>query len=290
MRSKLKMFYDKKDEIDLFETKSYLMFTNPFYQVNKCIQSINADLNKNYIKNLQDLKIISSLNTFYTCSYNVEDNSLISKNYISDIFGLLHVASNDREKEGIGLIDSNNSGVGLNDGLTALLASHILVGKEIYPIEKIVAKTLLLINEEIITNSYFNNNSSLLKEYKIDILELNKILDEYHNNYLRLEFLDRKKNELTFRMFKSKKEIDEINDLIYILRVKNEDLIYKIIIQLTTLVAYSEIDYSKKAEIIKTINDDFNSAYNDEKLRYLETYTDEFKFMTYSKMVKVRRK
>lgn len=287
MRSNLRMFYDKKDKINLLEDKSYLMFSNPFYQVGKFLKEENFYLD-NYKKNLEDLKIESGSDSYYTCMYNEKNNTIYSDNYTSDIFGLLHVASNDREKEGIGLVDINGIGTGLNNGLTSLFAGEILNRSNVYPIEKIVSKAMMLVDKNIITNAYFLNDPIILNMYKLSISSLNDILDEYHNNALKLEELNNKKTNLTFKIVRNDKLIKEIEEVIYELRNRNEILVYELFKLISDLIAYSDIETSKKIKITDIINNDLNNAYNMQGTGYLKGYEDDFKYMTYAKTSKVK--
>ena len=289
MRSKLKMFYDKKDKINLLEDKSYLIFSNPFYQVGKFLKEEKFYLD-NYKNNLKDLKIETGNNSYYTCMYNEKNNTIYSDNYISDIFGLLHVASNNREKDGIGLVDKNGIGTGLNSGLTSLFASEIVKGNEVYSIEKIVAKTMMLVHKLVITDAYFNNEPSFLEVYKLNISELNCVLDEYHSNSLKLDELNRKISYLRFQIIRNDKLIKEIEEVIYELKNRNEILVYELFKLISDLIAYSCVDESKKNEITNIINNDLNMAYNMQGMDYLSHYEDDFKYMAYTKTAKVKRK
>lgn len=286
MRSKLKMFYSRKDEINLLEEKSHLIFSNPFYQVGNFLKRKNFYI-ENYKNNLEDLKIEKGC-SYYTSMYDEKTNTIYSDNYISDIFGLLHVASNHREKEGLGLINENGEGIGLNNGLTSFLAGKIIKENQFYSIEKIIAKTLYLIDEYIITNAYFLNDQILLKMYNIDISNLNNCLDEYHNNSLKIKELSDKKTDLRFKIVRNDKLIHEIEDLIYELKNRNETLVYELFKIISDLIAYSNIETSNKIKIIGIINNELNNAYNIQGMNYLKIYEDDFRYIAYSKTSKVK--
>lgn len=270
MKSRLNYFYNKEEMLD---KKNKLLIDNPYYMVNEYIKGFNMDnLNKNYLTNLGDLNICKKNNKRYLCFYDNNTNTLYSNSYMGDVLGLFHVSSNDREKQGYGVVDSKDNGIGLNSGITSLFTNIVTNEKLLYPIESLSAETLLLINDKILPYAYFNNDKDTLKIYHENIPVINRLLDKINKDFKMLSTcyrltipLELRSSNYIFRD-KYKSKLNEIDEEAYHLYRELMTTIRALLNNLIIIVLESNIESSRKKEILSIINEDLNSIIESSKV------------------------
>jgi len=285
MRSYLQEIYDSRKEFDILTKSRCFGVSNPFYKVKRFIsKGISPIYIENYLDNLKDLTIKKVDYKGYKSDYDYLTNTIFTSDSKSDIFGLLHVASNDREKEYTGIITKEGIGYGLNNGLTELFTHTINHKKIVYPIEVLISKILLTTKNKEICYSYFNNDSGSLINNEI-IFEILNFTDIYHNNYIELSSLYRQKfskefayhNQIYGKKLKEKDhELGEINDRIYTLEYINIEVLYNIIDKLINLISNSNLPQEQQVNILKILTNNLNKIVIKDNFRYLQELTEDF--------------
>ena len=278
MKSSLEKIYVNRDNFDILNNSRYLFSSNPFYQVNRFITRIDNSLTKNYLLNLKDLGVVNIKNSEYTSDYDYLHNIASSRDDKSDVFVLLHVASNDKNKKYTGIINEDGVGYGLNNGLTEYYTNRINGKRYSYPIESIVAKILDKVAHKTLAISYFKNNSNLLctslnlPEYFI--LDLFELVDNYHDNYIELMNSYREKfekeryyhNEVYGKFFKEKnKQLSDLYVNIHELEYTNYVLVENIYYLLIDIIMFSKMNTSEKNIIIELVNNEFSKLFKKEQ-------------------------
>lgn len=285
MNSNLKKMYGKMNYSELLGTRTYQLSSNPFYKVNNFIANIEKGLNKNYLGNLIDLIIMQENQTEYTSDYDYKNNKVYSKDSKSDIFGLLHVASNDREKEYTGIITKDGIGYGLNNGITEYYTNQINGKKFVYPIEALSANVLDAVQHRILALSYFKNNSEILERANSEAITLMKTLDTYHDNYLELTNLYKQKddkerfyhNQIYGNSFENKDvELRRINGRIYKLECINYGIVFDIYGLLISIIRRSALNKNEQSILIEYVNKTFNNLFKKDNFNYLNNLTKTF--------------
>lgn len=285
MNSNLQKIYNKMNYGEMLNKRTYLLSSNPFYKVNNFIINIDKGLNKNYIKNLIDLIITQEKQTGYTSDYDYKNNKIYSKDSKSDIYGLLHVASNDREKEYTGIITPEGIGYGLNNGLTEYYTNSINNKKIVYPIETLIAKIFDSIEHRAVAIGYFNNDSQMLLLSDSEIIKIMELLDFYHDNYIELLNLYKEKfdkeryfhNEVYGKYLKSNNiNLQEIYSKINKLEYKNTACMYEIYRSLIMVIRRSCLEKNEQDILIEYMNGCFKNIFKNENFNYLSNLTTKF--------------
>jgi len=279
MKSNLKRIYDLREQFDILNSPRYRFYVNPIYQVNKFITDFDADLNKNFINNLEDLKIKTENMTGCISDYDYVNNAIYSGSDIGDVYGLLHVASNDRSKKYTGVILDNNLGYGLNNGFTDLFTNDINNKKFSYLLEATIAKALLMINNNIVMHSYFTNNGEELREISNRVHELMKYMDSYHDTFIKLYSLYKEKFMKDYIFIKSKdakNELKKINDNIYTLECSNFSNVYHVFDILIDIINSSNLDSDRKEDLFIRLRNEFKHMFSCEEYFYLSELSQEF--------------
>lgn len=279
MKSNLKKIYDLKDEFDILNRPRYRFYTNPIYQVNKFITDFDADLNENFINNLKDLKIKSEKIDDCISDYDYVNNTIYSSDEIVDVYGLLHVASNDRSKKYTGVILDNDLGYGLNNGFTDLFTNDINNKNFSYPLEATIAKALLMLDNNVVMHSYFTNSGEELKQISNRVHELMKYLDSYHDTFIKLISLYKErfiKDCMFLKSNDAKKELKKINDNIYTLECANFANVYHIFNILIDIIDSSNLDNDSKEDLFIRLRNEFKHMFIGEGFFYLRELSREF--------------
>lgn len=290
MKSNLERIYRNRDNFDILNSSRYLFSSNPFYQVNEFIVKIDRSLNKNYLLNLKDLGITENKNNEYISNYDYNHNIVSSKEAKSDVFTLLHVASNDRNRKYTGIINEEGVGYGLNSGLTDYYTNLINSKNYSYPVEVIIAKTIDKICHKDLATSYFENNVNiLLNDSGVDRNLLNELLllvDKYHENYIELIRLYKDKfekeryyhNEVYGKLLKERNlGLQKIYDKIYDLEYNSYVLVDDIYWLLIDIIDFSKTTDSFKKLVIETLNSDLSSLFKLEQFSYLNNLSNYLK-------------
>lgn len=281
MRSRLNYFSSDK----MLEKKTKLLIENPFYMVNEYINSFGIEtLNQNYHNNLKNLKIdANKKNNHIICCYDNDQNILYSKNFTGDIMGLFHVSSNNRNKEGYGVVNNKEEGIGLNNGITSLFTNILTNEKLIYPIESLIAEALLLIDDKLLASSYFNNDPIQLNNYNMDVKTINNLLDKIHKNYKLLANYYRISISISLKQFsyifssEYKKKSNIIDNEIKQIKKELISSIYSILNNIIIIVQNTSIKETSKKEIIDMLNDDLNYIIANERMLNLNEFTNYIK-------------
>jgi len=284
MKSNLKMIYNKMDIVDLVNKPEFLFAPNPIFQVNKFITKRNKLLNANLINNLQDLKIERT--STYKNSYDYNTNTLFCNERKADVFGLLHVASNDRDKKYTGIISEDNVGYGINNGLTEVFTYNINGKKISYKLEAIISRALATIDAETLYHSYFTNNACELLNLNDNIKELMQCIDVYHDNNFQLIPLYQKYFCIKLNKFKSYNQlqvIEELNNKIIQLEEQNYEYIYKAFNLLIVIINNSKLSEHMKQMLFMKLTEELNSLFANEQYSYLQELTSEFENNIYVK-------
>ena len=285
MNSNLKKMYGKMNCGELLGTRTYQLSSNPFYKVNNFITNIEKGLNKNFIKNLIDLIITQENQSGYTSDYDYKNNKIYSRDSKSDVFGLLNVASNDREKEYTGIITKEGIGYGLNNGITEYYTNQINGKKFVYPIEALSANVLDAVQHRILALSDFGNNSEILEYANSETIALMKTLDIYHDNYLELTNLYKQKqdkerfyhNEIYGKHFENNDiELRRINGRIYKLECINYGIVFDIYGLLINIIRRSALNKNEQSILIEYVNRKFNNIFKKDNFNYLNNLTKTF--------------
>lgn len=285
MSSNLEKIYSKKDEFDILNRRTYLFSSNPFYKVNNFITNIDKRFNKNYLLNLRNLIITTEKQEGYTSDYDYKNNKIYSKDSKSDIFALLHVASNNREKEYTGIITKDGIGYGLNNGITEYYTNLINGKKLVYPIEALAANVLDAVEHRALALSYFENNSEAIQLADSEIITLIKTLDNYHDNYLELTNLYKQKedkerfyhNQIYGNTLEDKNiELKRINGKIYRLECLNYGNVYDIYGLLISIIRKSRLNKNEQSILIEYVNGKFSNIFEKENFYYLNNLTNTF--------------
>lgn len=285
MKSNLKLIYDKKDKIDILNRQNYLLMPNPIYKVNKFINEINPNYTKNFINNLTDLKIEKE--SYCDSYYIYDENILYCNNSKGDIFGLLHVASNDRNKKNTGIIVGNEVGFSLNNGLTEVYQNYIEDKKISYKLEAIIAEALLMLDFDLVTYSYFNNAGEMLNEFNEDINSLMNYLDDYHLKSFELinlykEFFVKKLNK--FKTRNALLQLDNLYEKIEKVENSNIENVYRVFYTLIRIINNSKVDEIRKQQIFIKLNYKFKTLFeSNEEFNYLKGLNTEFEKNIYLK-------
>lgn len=286
MKSSLKRLHDAKDRFDILNSPNYFMWVNPFYQVNKFITSIDKDLNKNFIKNIDDLIIEEAQNKIHLTDYNYYCNIINLRRVTNNIYTLLHIASNDIDKKYFGVIIEDGIGYSLNEGLTELFANEISYKGYNYPFEVMVAKSLFMIDKKNVAESYFKNDGNNLMLINPKIKNLMISLDSYHDNYIKLLNLYKEKNIIRQSKNKDKKLeslLENLNDSINMIEEENFENVYTIFSILINAINDSKFEEEKKQYLFKTISDEFSNIFTNSNLAYLQELSYEIKRNVYMK-------
>lgn len=289
MKSNLERIYRNRDYFDILNTSRYLFISNPFYQVNKFSTSFDKDLNDNFLFNLKDLSIAENKTNEYISNYDYKHNVVSSKEAKSDVFALLHVASNDRKRNYTGIINEEGMGYGINSGLTDYYTSLINGKKYSYPIEAVIAKTIDKICHKDLESSYFKNNVNiLLNSNKINkecLAELFLLVDKYHDNYIELIRLYKDKfekeryyhNEVYGKYLKGKnKKILDLDNKIYELEYNNYIIVDDIYWLLIDIIDFSKTTDSFKQVLIESLDSDLTHLFKLEQFSYLNNQCNYF--------------
>ena len=299
MKSNLKRIYMNKGNFDILNNRRYLIYSNPFYLVNRFIVRIDDRLNNNYLFNLKDLGIIDNDDNRYTSNYDYLYNVVSSSNSKSDVFALLHVASNKKGNNYTGIITKDGIGYGLNNGVTDYYTNLINGKRNSYPIEAIVAKVFDKILHKTLATCYFENNSfyfcnslCLSESFIIDFM---KKIDIYHDNYIELIHCYREKfekeryynNEIYGKNLKEKNiQLQRLYNKIHFLEKENYSIVYDIYYSLVDFIENSEIIYNEKIKLIEYINNEFNKLFCKEEFNYLSNLNNVFENVNVRKLVK----
>ena len=278
MKSNLIKIYESKKEIDFLNEEYYGLRRNPFYEVNNFIYGIDKNLNKNYLDNLQDLKVLPDYHRDSLCSYDYENNIAYSKGGKADAFVLFHVASNDRTKENTGVIDSEGNGYGLNTGITELFTYKVNNISLMYQVETFMAEIMYCLYKDELANSYFNNNSNILKSANPNINDVMLYLDQYHDNYIKLISLNRSifskerfyYNQVYGDTLKEKDdELNSIYESIYKLESANITYCNSLLDYIIKMIEKSNISQGEKLSILLKVKNTFTKITSKEDFDYL---------------------
>lgn len=297
MKSNLKKIYDAKEGFNILNSPSYYFTTNPIYQVNKFITSIDPNLNKNFIENLKDLKINYQKAGICKSDYEYVTNTIYSHDNISDVFGLLHVASNDKNKKYTGIIteyvNGKEMGYGLNNGLTEVFTNQINKKSFAYPLEATIAKVLLILDPNTVTYSYFNNDGKKLLNMnkKMDILLT--CLDCYHDNFVELLIAYNERfvrNYFKLKTNSQKQKSKLLEEKIHKIEINNFTNVYYVFDTLNTIIDSSNIEEEKKQDLYISLYNEFNAMFMSEEFRYLKELPLEFEKNIYERKNNVKCK
>ena len=274
MRSNLKEIYINMNKVEMITKSKYILRKNPIFQVNEFIKSIEPNLNNNFINNLQTLKVEDECD--YQNAYDYETNTLFCKDSKSDVYGLLHVASNDLCKNYTGVIIDDEIGYALNNGLTEAYTKIINNKKPNYSLEVLVANKLLEIDFKNVSRSYFKNEGNDLLELFFEIRPLMQALDCYHDNSFTLISLYRQLFSERMKKFKNNDEIEKINYNIDIFENANIDNVFNVLYDLINLINFSNIEGAEKQRLLLELRKDFGKLLKLEQFSYLNVLPLDF--------------
>lgn len=289
MKSSLKKIYDNKDNFNIIENRRYFFILNPFYLVNRFITRIDDNLNKNYLLNLANLTVQENDDTKCLSNYNYLHNIISSSNSKSDVFALLHVASNNRERKYTGIITEDGIGYGLNCGITDYYTNLINRKNLTYPLEVIIARVLNYIDNKDLATSYFTNNFELIqtKLKNENLIDLMALLDEYNDNYITLirlynERFDKERyyyNEIYGNQLKEKDlKLQNLYTKIHRLEYNNYDIVYKIYNCIINIIEKNINLYPETKEtLIQFVNNEFCELFKMEQFKYLQNISNSFR-------------
>jgi len=279
MISKLKKIYKHKDKFDIYNKANYFFTSNPIYKVNKFITNIDEKLTKNFKENLEDILIVNDYLGDSLTEYDHITNTLYCNRKDGDIFGLLHVASNDRTKPNSGIIIDNDIGYGINNGLTEVFKNDIEYNDFSYQLEATIAKTLLMIDSKLVTYSYFNNDGEALKRLSNSIKALMIYTDLYHNNNIKIMSLYNQKLTNNIERFKTldrKKIIRVTNERICKLETENINNVSLIFGHLINIIKSINLEELEKQDLYIRLYNEFDEMFKEERYNYLNELTEEF--------------
>jgi len=283
MRSNIERIYNHKDEFDILNRNNYLLSPNPFFQVHNFINSINKDLNSNFLMNLNDLKISKNKEDGCSSNYDYKKNVIYSKDSKSDVFALLHVASNNRQNKYTGIITKEGVGYGLNNGLTDYYANMINGKKIVYPIEALAAKIIDMIYHGNLVKSYFKNNSEEITNVNIFISKLMELVDTYHDNYIELmecymEKFNKERyyyNAVYGKFLKEKNiQLQELYNKIHKLEYNNYALVEDIYFMLIDIIEISRLCLDDQNHLINLLDNEIKEIIKKENFSYLNNLVD----------------
>lgn len=277
MRSNLKNIYENKDKFDIYNEPSYRFRTNPIYKVNSFITGIDKDLTRNFKNNLKDLTVINDNSCGCISEYDYAINTLYCNKIEGDIFGLLQVASNDRNKKNIGIVVEGEIGYGLNNGLTEVFRNEIQYSPFAYPLEATVAKALLMIDNNLVTYSYFNNDGESLKNISANIRILMKYIDIYHRNEIAMIKLHKEIFINKINILKTPERTKRLKHRIYQLQYETFGIVYYIFENLTEIIKNSNLNEWQKQDLYVRLTNEFKYIFNTEENGYLYELTYEIK-------------
>lgn len=284
MKSSLKRIYDNRDSFNIIENRRYFFVSNPFYLVNRFITRIDDNLNKNYLLNLKNLIVQENDDNKCLSNYNYLHNIVSSSNSKSDVFALLHVASNNPERKYTGIITEDGIGYGLNCGITDYY-TNLINGKTLtYPLEVIIVKVLNYIEHKDLATSYFANNFGLLQTKLKDenLVDLMALIDEYNDNYITLirlynERFDKERyyyNEIYGKQLKEKDlKLQNLYNKIHRLEYNNYDIVYNIYNYIINII---EHNIEEKETLIQIVNNEFCKLFKMEQFKYLQNISNSF--------------
>lgn len=284
MRSVLKRIYDVRKGYDAFNIQKFYLNNNPIYQVDKFIGNININLIENFRKNMSDIVILEDNEYYYdNCS-----NMLYCDKKSNDIWGLLHVASNDQKKMNVGIITNDDFGIGLNEGITEVFENELGVHNYRYLLESVVARVLLAIDFDLVTHSYFTNSGDDLILFGDSIKGLIVNVDKYfknHNEVMRLYKEKNEKKDSEFKNLEKKKYINELNNCIFDIECDIYVNVYNIIENLIRVISESNLNEFEKQGLYKLAKEELRAVFSIKELGYLYELTYEF-----GKYIKVKKK
>lgn len=269
-------YYDGESVLTLTSANNTLVISNPFYMVEEFLNKYYVNCKKNYHSNLKDLKVIKNASRHYIFDYDNVTNTISSKDFLGDIYGLLHIASVDRENDKNGIIN-NGVGYGLNAGICEFYASTIVNVKNRYPIESLVAEFINRIDINILGESYFGNKPLNLSDGLISNI------DKYHDNYINLSNLY---NELFYqgmalngsiygKLFRGNSfDLTSMEYRIDKLENDNFALVYNIISELVKMIYNSNLTEQEKAKDLVDLNRELNRIYDNAHFHYLRELID----------------
>ena len=274
-------YYDGESVLTLTSANNTLVISNPFYMVEEFLNKYYVNCKKNYHSNLRDLKVVKNIYSDYIFDYNNVTNTISSKDFCGDIYGLLHLASVDRENDKNGVIN-NGIGYGLNAGICEFYASTIVNVRNRYPIESLVAEFNNRIDINILGESYFDNKPLNLSKNFISNI------DKYHDNYIDLSNIY---NQLfyqgmaingsiygkLFRSNNSKYSKDFLKYKEYMMdKLENDNfaLVYNIISELVKMIYNSNLTEQEKAKDLVDLNRELNRIYDNAHFHYLRELID----------------
>ena len=283
-KSNLERIYNSKDRFDIINNKYYHFTSNPFYKVNNFITSFDSNLNKNLLVNLKDLVISDKPNFRHSAYYDHKKNEAYSKCDKFDIFVLLCIASNNRNRRYTGIITRDGLGYGLNNGLTEIYTNKMINKRLIYTIEALVSEFFLIKDKKIITESFFQNDGNRLISIDKDMELILSLLDNYHDNQLELMYLYKEKftkerfyhNEVYGEALRQKNfYLNSIYNKISKLEYNNHAIIYKIIETILNIIEQNE-NKEEQLEQLNYLNKNFSKITNRDELSYLNDIKDIF--------------
>lgn len=269
-------YYDGESVLTLTSASNTLVSSNPFYMVEEFLTKYYVNCKKNYHSNLKDLKVVKNASRHYIFDYDNVTNTISSKDFLGDIYGLLHIASFDRENDKNGIIN-NGVGYGLNAGICEFYASTIVNVKNRYPIESLVAEFINRIDINILGESYFGNKPLNLSDGLISNI------DKYHDNYINLSNLY---NELFYqgmalngsiygKLFRGNSfDLTSMEYRIDKLENDNFALVYNIISELVKMIYNSNLTEQEKAKDLVDLNRELNRIYDNAHFHYLRELID----------------
>lgn len=277
MKSNLKKYYDKRYKRDI--VKNNILNDNPFAKVHKFISEYDYKfIADNFYNNLFNLTIEESNKNDY--NYDYEYNKIYSSDKRLDIYAVLTLASTDRFHNKKGII-KDNIGYGLNNGITDYYNQIITKNKSLFPFENFVANTLDKIDKENLAKAYFDPYNNTLENIipQDSYNDFNKLLDEYHNMYLKLMYLYKEKfyegryyyNLVYGNTLKKKNtRLTNIENNIELLEKQSYENVYLIILHLINYTTYNHnLSNKEKQEILLFIKNKFNKLTLEDNLSYL---------------------
>ena len=272
MKSKLKKIYDARDYFDILNKPSYFLTPNPIYQVNNFIVDANKKMNGNFLSNLNDLNILSTNEPLCKVDYDYNTNTLYCNDRSADVYGLLHVASNNRRKQYTGIILNSDVGYGINNGLTETFTHNINGSKFSYPLEAVVAEVLLTIDSDLMYYSYFSNNGSLVMLLNNKVEELMRNVDKYHDNTIELNSLYKELFALKCSVYKNneyKNRLECVNEKMLKLEYDNFATVYNIFNLLVDIISNSKLSRSDKQKLLSKTYYECEHIFSKEEMSYL---------------------
>lgn len=290
MESNIKKYFDKRDKISLIENMGHIFSPNPFYLLNSfiCVNYGQKYLTDNYYNNIFNLKVLECSDKKCLFYYDEIDNKIYSSDSKTDIFALLNLASTDRFNKKSGVI-KNNIGYGLNYGITDFYNRKITKDKSYFPFECFIASTIDKIDKKTLANNYFdpthNDLNEIIPSDKYD--EFLKLVDEYHDNYLKLMKLYRYKfseERYYFNLIygntlrKRNIRLSELESKINSLESKNYTIVYDVLDNLINFISNNNnLSIEDKKNALTFMNNRFNKILANDDFYYLNDLGDTLK-------------